>query len=323
MIVSENGINFNAFEKEIFKACCAAGREKIKEQLKQWDGSLMANRDRTVYRHKGQRSTTLKTVMGEVEYKRAVYECRNEDGAKSYVYLLDEAMGIKGSGRLSGLLSSQIVSMACAGTYRQAAQAVSNMTGQSISHQAAWNVVQQTGDRVDEQEQAEADLAAKNKGAGSLETKLLFEEQDGVWLHLQGKSRKENGKSKEMKVSIAYDGAEKVGERRYQLTNKVASANFEDIQGFLRRKEGRIAATYNVDEVDVRILNGDGAGWIKRSITDETVHFQLDAFHRNKAILQSVSSKDAVKKIFSLMYAKLSPPTMDDRKLTKETGRQS
>ena len=264
----------------------------------------MADRDRTVYRHKGQKKTVIKTVMGEVEYQRAIYERKNEDGTKSFVYLLDEALGISGIGFMSGLLSAQIAEAACAGTYRRTAQSVSEMTGQTISHTAAWNVVQKLGNRIDEQEQVSAKLAAVNKGIGKLESKVLFEEQDGIWLHLQGKSREEYGRAKEMKVAIAYDGSEKIGESRYKLTNKVAAANFESINEFVRRKEGKIAETYCVDEVETRILNGDGASWIKKSLTDETVIFQLDTFHRNKAIRENVSDPVMAKEIFRLLYSK-------------------
>jgi len=55
---------------------------------------------------------------------------------------------------------------------------------------------------------------------------LLFEEQDGIHIKLQGKDRKTHGSGKEMKVAIAYDGAKKTGKKRYELTNKVACANF-------------------------------------------------------------------------------------------------
>ena len=81
-------------------------------------------------------------------------------------------------------------------------------------------------------------MAAKNEGKGTLEAPVLFEEMDGIWLTLQGESRKQHEKSKEMKVAIAYDGAEKTGKKRYRLTNKVATANFETAKKFRIRKEG-------------------------------------------------------------------------------------
>ena len=70
------------------------------------------------------------------------------------------------------------------------------------------------------------------------------------------------------------------------------------------KMEGAIAQTYNVDEIDMRFLNGDGASWIKQAITDDTVHFQLDPFHRNKAITQWVKNKDIREEMMKLLYNK-------------------
>ena len=304
MSVTEAVVEFNRLEREIFSRCCAAGREALKEQLEIWDSRLMTTRDRSIYRHKGLRKTVIKTVMGEVEYSRALYVHKNTDGTKGFVYLLDEAMGKAGSGYMSGLLSGQISEAVCAGSYRRAAQSVSEMTCQTISHQAAWNVTQALGRRVDAHEKAAAALAAKNKGTGAQEAEVLFEEQDGIWLHLQGRSRKQYGSSHEMKVAIAYDGARRISKKRYELTGKVACANFESASKFVCRKEGKIAETYCVDEIKTRILNGDGAKWIKQSLIDETVVFQLDAFHRNKAIRQYVRNPEMQKNIVKLLYTK-------------------
>jgi len=305
MSVPENMVDFNAIERSVQKMCNELGCAVLKSTLEQWDAELAASRDRSEYRHKGKRKKAIKTVLGEVEYERSVYETRSEDGVKSFVYLLDETMGMTGSGFMSGVLSEQIVQASCESSYRGAARAVSEMTGQAISHTAAWNVVQALGERLDVQEDRAAKLAADNKGAGTLETKLLFEEADGIWLSLQGKSRKTHGKTREMKMCIAYDGAKQKGKKRYELTNKVACANFEAAGKFVKRKDGVIAGVYNVDKIDMRFLNGDGADWIKDCITDETVHFQLDQFHRNRAVLQYVYfDPDARKTIMDLLYSK-------------------
>jgi len=109
------------------------------------------------------------------------------------------------------------------------------------------------GESVDKIEEANAARAKRSEGSGALEAKVLFEEQDGIWLHMQGKDRKEYGESKEMKLAIAYDGAKQTGKKRYELTNKVACANFEGVDKFYRRKEGVIAANYNVDEIVTRV----------------------------------------------------------------------
>jgi hypothetical protein len=162
-------------------------------------------------------------------------------------------------------------------------------------------VVQSVGKQLDHAEEQSAKRAKSGKSGGTLEAKLLFEEQDGIHLKLQGKSRKKHGASAEMKLCIAYDGATQVGKGRYELTNKVACASFETVGKFRRRKEGQIAAVYNTDEIEMRVLGGDGAGWIKQSVTDETVHFQLDQFHRNRAVLRLVSDLEARKNILNLL----------------------
>jgi hypothetical protein len=186
--------------------------------------------------------------------------------------------------------------------YRQAAAAVSNLTGQVISHQAGWLAVQEVGKEINKRELRLAEHAKQQKGKGEIETKVLFEEMDGIWLKLQGKSRKAHGVAKEMKVAIAYDGAKQITPQRYELTNKVATANFESAKKFMKRKEGIVAAKYNVDEIDIRIVGGDGANWIKPK-PKGNVHFQLDSFHRNKAVLENVSDNEIRKEISRLIYS--------------------
>lgn len=304
MNISEIKTSFKEIERITQKHFNKLGCERLKEVLETWDANLMESRDKTKYRHHGRVKTVIKTVMGEVEYERVEYQILDGDGKTRYVYLLDEAMGETGVGYFSELLSEQIVQACCESSYRNAARAVSEMTGQTISHAAAWTVVQEFGAQVDEEEKRSAELAAENKGVGAIETKLLFEEHDGIWLSMQGKSRKDRGDRVEMKVAIAYDGAEKVGKKRYKLTNKVACANFGPAGDFIWRKDGVVAGTYNVDEIEIRILGGDGASWIKQSQTDDSVHFQLDQYHRNKAIVQYVSDPDARETIRDLLYAK-------------------
>jgi hypothetical protein len=304
MNINEILAKFKEIERIVQRVCFEIGREIIKSILEEWDEYLRKSRDKGVYRHVGNKATTIKTVVGEVAYKRTQYEIIDEEGGKSYVYILDEAMGVSGSGHFSDLLCEMIVKACCASPYREAARTVSEMTGQSISHMAAWTVVQVLGKQVDEQEKAAAARATKSEGVGKVEAKILFEEQDGITLSLQGKDRKEHGERKDMKLVIAYDGAKKTGKNRYTLTNKVACANFEGVEEFVKRKDGVIADTYNVDEIEMRMLGGDGASWIRRSLTDETVHFQLDAYHRNKWVMDCVSDPEGRKRIMKLLYDK-------------------
>ena len=303
MSVPETARDINSIEQIIFGWCCQLGRELMRGVFEDLDLELREARDKSIYHNKQRRKTTLKTIMGEVEYWRTQYEYHPEEGLTEYVYLLDEELGLVCKGQLSGSLSAVIAQAACESSYRSVSRQVSEMTGQVISHTGAWNVVQMLGEQLDAREKEAAALALKGEGVGELESKLLFEEQDGIHLNLQGSSRKEHGPNKEMKVAIAYDGYKKTGKKRYELTNKVACANFECIEKFVNRKEGVIAGAFNVDEIAMRLLGGDGAKWIRRSQTDEMVHFQLDQFHRNKALKQYVSNPEIQEDLRELLYS--------------------
>ena len=311
-MLQENKINLKDFEEKIYSLICQYGRELYKQILHDWDSELHKNRDRSIYRDKGKRKTVLKTVMGEVEYERHVYTYKDENGKSGTVYLLDEAIGKPESGYFSEALMLRIASAVCEMPYRKAATEISALTGQCISHTAAWNVVQQLGERIDEIEESNADKASLNKGVGEIESKLLFEEMDGIYLHLQGKAREEHGKGCEMKLAIAYDGFEetrkkedkdKKSKKRFELTNKVACANFENTIDFHRRREGVIASFYNVDEIEIRVQNTDGASWAKNDGADGVIH-QLDPYHRNRAIVRATSNETYRKNMLELLYTK-------------------
>lgn len=278
-------------EAEVYAMSLAAGRAALAKRLEELDDALAAERDRSVYRDKGKRRSVLKTRLGEVEYERRVYERQDGDGVKRYEYLLDQYLGGGGVGYVSGSLSRLVTAAACESTYRDAARQVWELTGMRLSHTGAWNIVQQAGARARAEVEAQAKRAEGNAGRGGYDSRLLYEEMDGVWLRLQGKDRERHGPSRELKVSIAYAGVRLAGRKRRVLDHKVACAGFEPSKEFMARKEGVIADTYNMDQVQRRVLNSDGGAWMRSGQMADTV-FQLDPFHRNKAIRELVDDPD-------------------------------
>jgi len=302
MIIPAITLDINKLEEEIYRDANRAACEKMRLVLETYDNQLRLNRNFKQYRSVNLKKTVLKTRMGDVEYRRRQYKTV-EDGKTVHVYLLDMAIGEQVVGHFSQSMAETIAEANCEMSYRHSAQTISETTGQNISHTTAWKVTQALGERANDHELEDAKRAGESKGRGQVEVSLLFEEQDGVWLNLQGEDREKRGSSIEMKVAIAYSGAVKTGAKRYNLTGKVACANFESINQFTRRKDGVIASYYNVDEIQHHVLNGDGASWIRRSVTDETI-YQLDTFHRNQAIFKYVKDEEARKNIFRLLYSK-------------------
>ena len=298
-MIKENGLTFKEIEQKIYEYFCKEARNAAAEFLEEYDRMLMKTRDKTAYRHKGKRQTTVKTVFGEVTYSRAIYEHTEEDGSCRFTYLLDETLDLKTAGLISENYAEKLVSGITTKSYRSCAEEVTKTSGQSISAMGVWNVVQALGETVCEEEKQLVRRHKNKKLKGSRNVPVLFEETDGVNIKLQGKDRRgtENGKA-EMKVAIAYDGWKSTGKDRYVLDGKVAFAGFEKSGDFHKIREAKIAAEYDLDETEVRILNGDGATWIKK-VPDRSTYFQLDPFHRNKAVKDHIRKPKAVDDIMS------------------------
>lgn len=89
-ILTEKEINIKSLEKEIYNYACKLAAKAFSNFLEALDQELMKSRDKGLLRHKGHRKTCIKTLMGEVEYSRAVYQVMDSEYEKKFVYLLDE-----------------------------------------------------------------------------------------------------------------------------------------------------------------------------------------------------------------------------------------
>ena len=78
-IVTNNEINFNELEKKIYKFVCLLGCNLIKEIIEKYDVKLQEERDKSAFRHRGLKNDSIKTVMGVVEYKKTIYEYKEND----------------------------------------------------------------------------------------------------------------------------------------------------------------------------------------------------------------------------------------------------
>lgn len=297
-IVDENLISFKELEKKIFNYICELGRELTQIMLERYDKELSEGRDKKLYRSKGFRHTTIKTVYGEVSYSRNVYQTRLEDGTKAYVYLLDQAMKMDKIGTISTNLAEKIAMIVTESPYRVSADTISNTCGQTISHGGVWNLIQQLGDRISEEETMTVKEMEADQSKGKEVIPVLFEEMDGVWLRMQGKDHKRM-KKQEMKVSVIYEGWKKDGKNNSRLVNKTVLAGMEKSEEFHKKREAQIRKKYDADEIKQRILNGDGGSWIKDPYDPDTI-FQLDRFHIYQEIKRKIRDKDAEKTITAL-----------------------
>jgi len=81
---------------------------------------------------------------------------------------------------------------------------------------------------------------------------MLFEEADGLWFSMQGKSREKSSKGKkELKIGIVYEDWEKryPSSKEYKTVEKMAFAGYVKPEEFKTLRDAVITAKYNVDEI--------------------------------------------------------------------------
>jgi len=292
-----NKVTFKEIERSFFEIGCEVAKILMKEFLERLDKDLCKNRNKAELRHKGTRKTSIKTLMGEVPLSRVLYKRFKDDGSTEYVFLLDEELGLDTIGLISPNLVEKVLEHSCEMSYREVSKAVSDFTNQSISHQGVWNIIQAVGEKQEEAEKCMVESFKSNKlPGGSREVPVLFEEADGLWLSMQGKSREKSSKGKkELKIGVIYEGWEKryPSSKEYKTVEKSAFAGYMKPDEFKSLRDAVVAKKYNVDEIVYRVLNGDGAAWIRNGHDSEMDIFQLDRYHLAKSIIRNVYDKQA------------------------------
>ena len=305
-IIASNEIKFNELEKKIFKFVCFFGCLIIKLLLESYDKKLMDGRDKKKYRHKGLRETSVNTVMGDVRYKRAMYEI-NEEGVRKTVYLLDEVLNISTEGKVSSNLAQKVIeTVPVTDSYRKAEKVIEGTTNTTLSHEKIRNIVVKIGERITNKEKEERKLFDKKQLiAGLKEVTALFEEADGLWINLQGKDRKEkleknkrkaerenkefNPRMKiktELKLHVMYEGWKK-DDVRHSLVNKQYIAGIMKPKEIAKLRDARVFTQYDESKIKLRVTNGDGAKWTK-GITAKDGIYQKDQFHIMQEIVRDV-----------------------------------
>jgi hypothetical protein len=295
-------LDFKTLETEVFNYVCKLGIHIIEGMLKSLDKELGEKRDKDEYRHKGLKQNTIKTVMGSVEYRRAIYEHIDDGGNKKYVYLLDEFLNMETIGKMSANLVEKVLENVSVASYRRSADNVSSITGQSISHGAAWGIVQSFGGKLEKEEKEKIEQFEEGKLNGERKVEVLFMEADGLWLNMQRKDRPKVGSKREIKLGIHYEGWKlRSGKKKsYILKNKRVIAGFTSPEKFKLLRDASIAEEYNDDEIKYKILNGDGATWIKSDHDSKRDYFQLDRFHIARAILRCIKDKEESRKLWKM-----------------------
>lgn len=298
---------FEEFVGEVLQKVLKAGQQVVASAMEAYDKELAKSRDKGRYRDKGLRKNCIKTKLGEIEYKRHVYLDNACAEMAKCTYLLDDMLQITSVGKYGKDLCLLAANAITGSTYRDAAAAITEMTGSRISHQGLWNIVQKLGAYRGNVIDRHVALMEMEHCLGKLQTKILYDENDGLWLKMQGNDRENYPHGREMKLGICYDGVTwtRVGAngKRRKLDQKIAYAGFMDARTFRQKKAALTYSRFDPDSIEMIVKNGDGAGWVqcvpekeKKTIT------VLDEFHRNKKLKECVLDPNFAKTLQTLLY---------------------
>ena len=178
------------------------------------------------------------------------------------------------------------------------------------------------GKTIEDKENEEIKLFKEDKLVkGTKKIPALFEEADGLWFNLQGKDRKEqiekykkkcekegkefNPRHKcktEVKLHVMYEGWNKNSER-HELINKKYIAGMMTSQRLKKLKNARIHQEYDIESIQLRALNGDGASWINNIATEDTI-CQKDNFHIQQEIVRDIQDKKYRQELIKMLENK-------------------
>lgn len=239
------------------------------------------------------------------------------------MYLLDNELSIETFGKISANLAEiMLKTVVNTVSYRKGASEIRNTTNETISHQALNELVWKVGKTIEEKENEEIKLHKQEKLIkGTREIPALFEEADGIWFNLQGKDREkakekykkecekknkeydENHKHKtELKLHIMYEGWEK-DNLRHPLVNKKYIAGMMTTDKLRKLRNARVYQEYNEEKIKLRASNGDGANWINKIATKDTIR-QKDSFHIQQEIIRDIKDEKYREELITILREK-------------------
>lgn len=317
--ITKNETKFNDLEEKMWKKKMQEGLEELKEQLRKIDKELLKSKNNNELKVKDFQKTTIKCKFGDLEISRRRYTLK-KNGETKIVYLLDIYLELGYSGQYSQSIVEMVLKEATEKSYRKTAETIRENTNVSITHTAARKIlIDFSENHIEKMEKEKLKLYEKGYIEGEKELKIIYEESDGIYISKQ--SKKKNKKARkgkklksEIKIGIVHEGFEKRYSNDFRVKNKQMVATIKDAKYFKRLVDMTIGTTYKESSVEKIIINADGAGWCKDIAESPKERYQLDMFHIQKKITESIEDKeykelmsgivktDKPEYIFNIMY---------------------
>jgi len=285
-------VAYGALEDTVQNLALEIGRRIFQASIQDIDNRMVLAVPKT-WRNAGTEERCLISSLGPVQYKRRIYLDEQRKRRKP----LDELLGVRRYGRMSGRVQEMGSYLACNGTYRQAADQLSWLLKTPISHSSIQRMAWTIGNRIADGEEAQRKRIFENgeqQEPGKITAPVLYGESDGVWVHLQREKRR----SAEVRVAILSTGRKQIGKDRFRLENKhCITAIGLNSEMWQERVLLEAHLCYNLEKTKLLICGGDGNQWVRRTFDRMQVpqEFVLDRFHLQRAAKRAFEDREAAK----------------------------
>jgi len=295
--ITKNAIKFNDLEEKMWKKKMQEGLEELKDQLRMIDNQLLKDKNNEELEVKDFQKTTIKCKFGDLEFYRRRYKL-TKNGKIKMIYLLDIYLELGYSGQYSQSIVELVLKEATEKSYRKTAETIRETTNVSITHTAARKIlIDFSKKHIEEIEKEKLKLYEKGFIEGQKETKIIYEESDGIYISKQNrlknkKARKGKKLKSEIKIGIIHEGFEKRYSNDFRVKNKQMVATIRNAKYFKKLVDMTIGTTYKESSIERIVINADGAGWCKDIAESPKERYQLDMFHIQKKITEAITDKE-------------------------------
>jgi hypothetical protein len=281
-VAVDGGVDPVALERAVAEQGRHASKALYREALRVLDGIVTEGAAGARQRLE---ERWVATTIGRVRIWR--YRVKGDAGS---FHPLDRALHLS-QAEASPALREAVCDLAMRISYRQVAEVAARLTGEPISHQSAWRILQDEGARV-RTEEGELVEAVFTLGEAPPEDgptpELVVVEADGTFLAAQG----EEGDRFEIKTGVFYTGKDRAGgrrHRRWRLLNKGCYATTAEQDAFGKGLAARGFHWVGLHRARWVLCGHDGLdefgatfrGWLPGAI------HQIDHFHVAERIWQA------------------------------------
>ena len=206
-------------------------------------------------------SRSVRTLIGEVTYRRAYYRCRH-CGASACP--LDEQLG-QSQRDISPGVERALALLAAHLPFPKAEQVLSDITAVRLSARQIETIAESIGAAAERRQQGEAEQAAERglaevRRPQSAAPRTYIIEMDGVQLGLQ------DGRWQEVKCGVIYELSQRVEIQsgRWELLQRWRCAVRAEVSEF-RRRLWALCLRAGIRRHDRLVVLGDGAEWIDQT----------------------------------------------------------